>query len=602
MQLSFRRTRGSLLAAIAAITLPFVLLSPLAALADDDSPSGSVARISVMTGSVAVQRGDSATPVDAALNAPILPADYITTGADSRAEVQFDGTSMVRLGENVQLRFSRIDPASRELQLAEGTVEVRLLHGADGTTSIDTPSVTVQPKEGGSYRVSVTSDGETRVTVRSGRADIITPQGTQSAVPGSTLVATGTAANPILQSSDAIALDQFDRFNQDRDQLYPQAVAQAPYVNTNIDGVSDLSGYGRWVPDPMYGEVWAPYNVATDWAPYRVGRWAWEDGYGWTWISAEPWGWAPYHYGSWYHSPAYGWAWLPPRPGLFAPPWRPALVAFIGFGGGGGIGLSFGNIGWVPLAPGEPFHPWFGGRTEFVTNISVTHVYRNAMFSGASAVTAEQFRSGSFRQTLAVSPATMRSAHVFNGAVPVVPTGANLRYSDRAVSPQLAARSSAFSQRTFAGNASPSARVPFEQQRTAFASAAHLSAPERGANATHAFSAPSQNGTARGAAGSPWDRFNAARVPASSVRLEPRATSPVAHSASAPARNDAWSRFNNGNGQTTRPAASAARTPYDRTSTSYQRQSRADARATRAPNGGRSSGSSPRPRPERTRR
>ncbi len=57
-----------------------------------------------------------------------------------------------------------------------------------------------------------------------------------------------------------------------------------------------------------------------------------------------------------------------------------AAVVGIGIGVGG-----FGNIGWVPLAPYEAFHPWWGAayagglnRGVSITNINVTAAYRNA--------------------------------------------------------------------------------------------------------------------------------------------------------------------------------------------------------------------------------
>src|ERR1700735_4394448 len=125
MHLSFFRRPNALLIAVAALFIP--LSAPLAAQADEDPGAVGVARISLIDGSVAVQRGDSAAPVDAAVNAPVLPEDYVTTGDGSHAEVQFDGLSMLRLGDNVQMRFTRIDPGNRQLQLAQGTVELRLL-------------------------------------------------------------------------------------------------------------------------------------------------------------------------------------------------------------------------------------------------------------------------------------------------------------------------------------------------------------------------------------------------------------------------------------------------------------------------------------------
>src|SRR5579863_7195918 len=57
-----------------------------------------VVRVSVVEGSVVVQRGDSDVQTNAVRNAPMLPGDYISTGKTSRAELQFDGYTAVRLG------------------------------------------------------------------------------------------------------------------------------------------------------------------------------------------------------------------------------------------------------------------------------------------------------------------------------------------------------------------------------------------------------------------------------------------------------------------------------------------------------------------------
>jgi hypothetical protein len=256
--------------------------------------------------------------------------------------VEITGGTAVRLGEGVQLRFTHLDNDARALQLAAGTVELRLMRGTDGTSTIDTPSISIRPRSSGSYRVTVTPDGQTLVTVRSGDAEILAPQGDSSLGVGSTLVAQGPASGPTITSQDAVALDAFDGFNQERDARYEHAQADSAYVDEDVTGVADLDAYGHWVSDATYGQVWTPTVVAADWSPYRDGRWVWEDGFGWTWVAAEPWGWAPYHYGSWFHSPEYGWAWYPPRPAAIVPVWRPALVAFFSFGGGGGGGFGVG--------------------------------------------------------------------------------------------------------------------------------------------------------------------------------------------------------------------------------------------------------------------
>lgn len=505
MHLSFNLRPTALLAAVAAILLP--LAAPLAARADGEDPNGvGVARISLIDGSVAVQRGDSAAPVDAAVNAPVLAADYVTTGDASHAEVQFDGTSAVRLGDNVQMRFTRLDPGNRQLQLAQGTIELRLLRGADGENDIDTPSVSIRPLDPGSYRVTVDPDGRTLITVRSGRAEVVMPQGDQVVTSGNALLAQGPASSPSVQTVEAVAIDDFDNFNRDRDAYETPALASNEYVNPNVQGVADLDANGRWVPDNPYGQVWVPSNVAADWAPYRDGRWVSEGYYGWTWVGAEPWGWAPYHYGRWYHSAAYGWAWYPGSRAAAAV-WQPALVAFVGFGGGGGIGIGFGNIGWVPLAPFEPFHPWWGrgfnNRTGDVA-VGAPHVYRNALFNGATFVNHERFIQGRFDHPSVMTSTQFRSAQVVRGAVPVVPSQANLRFTDRSAPANLAVRSS-FTQRSFAGNAGVVQRTPFEQQRAAMTGGRPASTvPDR---------APAQTNFAPAGRGSndPWSRFGATR-------------------------------------------------------------------------------------------
>jgi len=525
-------------AIILSLILPLAL--PLAASAQDDgitappsfsngednsnssTSTTSVARIDAISGDVAIQRGDASDNLAAVPNAPVLAADYVTTGQTGRAEVGFDGRSAVRLGENVQIRFTNVDPADRQMQLAAGTIDLRLFGDTDGQSAIDTPSVSIVPRTAGSFRVSVDANGETAVTVRNGRADIVTPQGTQSLEPGTTLIADGEAANPQIQTQPAIALDNFDSYNGDRDHLYVAATSSSQYVNTNIQGVGDLSANGNWVDDGTYGNVWIPTTVAAGWAPYRNGNWVWEDSFGWTWVAAEPWGWAPYHYGRWYFSTAYhNWAWYPPAPGRFAPAWSPALVGFVGFNiGAANVGVGFGNIGWVPLAPFEAFHPWWGphatafGNPGYNNNVR----FRNLAVNNAmTSVTRENFQAGRFGNPYVVSQQELRTIHTtpMQGALPIVPSQANLRFTQHSAAASLAVRPGLMN-RTFAGRpAFAPQRMPFSEQQASVSRATHVafgsetgSAPSfsRGAgSAAPAFARPGASSN------DPWQRFGANR-------------------------------------------------------------------------------------------
>ncbi len=438
-----------------------------------------VARISVAQGDISVKRADSGDTFAAALNAPVTAGDYITTGADARGEVEFDFGASLRLAPGTQLRFTDLQQDHHQLQLAQGTVDLRLFRGLGSHPEVQTPAATIRPDENGSYRVTVTDDGNTEVTVRAGRADVETSAGTQSLEAGPTLLVTGTADSAHVRTIDTVALDSFDAFNRQRDQ-YAERAHDWAYVDAGYVGADDLDQYGHWSDVPGYGQAWQPADVAPGWAPYNTGRWVWEPYYGWSWVDVAPWGYAPYHYGRWFYANS-GWFWSPgitvaagpvfySAPVVFYPHpvyYRPALVAFFSFGAGGGyrggigfggLSIGFGNVGWCPLAPFEPFHPWYGpgfggnvyNRTvvnnvtnnyygnRYVTNTnngSITN-YRNINApGGAVAVNNANFASGNFSHLESVHAAQLTNAAPVRGVVPVVPTAANLAYSGHALTP-----------------------------------------------------------------------------------------------------------------------------------------------------------------------
>jgi hypothetical protein len=90
-------------------------------------------------------------------------------------------------------------------------------------------------------------------------------------------------------------------------------------------GCEDLDRYGTWSVTVELGPVWTPSSLPAGWEPYRFGRWAWAQPWGWTWIDDLPWGFAPFHYGRW--ALAHGrWVWVP-GPRVHQPVYRPMIVA-----------------------------------------------------------------------------------------------------------------------------------------------------------------------------------------------------------------------------------------------------------------------------------
>jgi hypothetical protein len=493
--------------ALIGVTLTSALPAPAEQAPDKNGPG--VARVSVIQGSAVVQRGDSQTQTAAVRNAPLLPGDYISTGATSRAELQFDGFTAVRLGGNVQARITNNDPNNRQMQLADGTAEIGLVRGGQ-PIQIDTPSATVRAQDVGDYRISIGKDGSSWVTVRRGRVDVVTPQRTYALEQGRTLIARGSASNPSITYTSAVGFDSFDDFNAKRDQTMIAALSASPNLNPSIAGYDNLDAYGQWQDVAGYGQAWVP-DQSADWAPYRDGSWTWEGGYGWTWVGNEPWGWAPYHYGRWFYANGYGWAWYPPAYGYGYNTWSPALVGFFGFGVGVSIGFGYPNLGWCPLAPYESYYPWypgwawtgfgwgwpgygyggygygggFYGGTRIVNVTNIYNTYRNFRHGGASGTGFGRFQHGTISgHTVAVTSGSLHG-HVgtIHGAVPVRPTANNLRFSGRTVGARTQF-SKAFDSPRFATNRALAARSSFAEQQRGVSQAIHGTARGQSAAVT----------------------------------------------------------------------------------------------------------------------
>ena len=341
---------------VTALTISALLLLPATGLAADAQTP--VAHVSFANGTVTLRSGGGEVRA-AAVNMPLFVGDELSTDRGALAEIQLDAATMIRVGARTHVLVTDLAAGHRELRLDRGDVEMRVFRQA-ADARVRTPSITVVAKQTGAYRVSVGQNEETEVVVHSGRAGIPLPGGGELALlPGTTLVAGGSPSNPEISYRSTIASDDFDRWNEQRDGQTSKDVAYADTTLNPALAANALDGYGRWLNYGSYGSAWSPF-VGAGWAPYTLGSWINTPLFGPTWLSSEPWGWAPYHYGRWVYDAAYGWLWVPGS----AAAWAPALVGFIPLFTSNPFGTSpFGpNIGWVPLAPGEFYQPWWGGQ------------------------------------------------------------------------------------------------------------------------------------------------------------------------------------------------------------------------------------------------
>ena len=458
--------------------------------AQPDQPAPGVARLSYAQGSVSTQRGDNGEWVATSVNSPVAVGDRVSTSQGARAEIQLDYANVVRLSDGATVKIANISRENVQVQVGQGLVTYSLLQGAEASAEIDTPNASIHPSGPGVYRINVTPDGQTELTVREGSAEVTEPQGSAQVEHGQTITIQGTA-NPQYKISSAPPNDSWDAWNGERDHRTSNAQS---WHNTDryYTGSEDLDGYGTWSEVPDYGQVWTPAQ-GPSWAPYSAGRWVWEPYYGWTWVSYEPWGWAPYHYGRWF---VYGgnWVWWPGPvvgyPGYY-PVWSPAYVSFFGWGGGGwgfgigfGFGWGFGHVGWLPCGPGDWYHPWWGhwgGRfntynVSSIHNTTVVNNYHNGfgpigprgehsfsnvnealrndrVRSGFSSMDSNRFGREGVSGHQSISASEFRQASMVSGKMPISPSRESYSPTGRTASASSYRNAPSASQHFFAGNA-----------------------------------------------------------------------------------------------------------------------------------------------------
>ena len=340
---------------------------------DRIDPPARVGRLADLTGQVWLWSPDGGEWIGAQRNRPLTTGDRIATDANSRAEVNI-GSTTLRLDGGSEVEVLRLDDRQISLRLHSGTAAARLRtrESADEFELV-TDEGRFRATRAGRYRIDRDEEA-TFVTVDSGQGSFA---GNRSALT----VAAGQRAEFWLGGGDRLeyrmverARDSFASWTYERDQRDDRS-ASARYVSPEMTGVEDLDRYGRWEQNPEYGALWIPRGVATDWAPYSTGHWAWVQPWGWTWVDDAPWGFAPFHYGRWVNVRNV-WCWAPGTR-VQRPVYAPALVAWVG-GNALSLSISGGSrapaVGWFPLSPREVYVPSYRHSPSYVREVNVTHI------------------------------------------------------------------------------------------------------------------------------------------------------------------------------------------------------------------------------------
>ena len=363
---------------LAGVTLAFsglALSAPNYGSGQAVDPPTRVARLSLIRGDVSFVPAGENDWVQAQLNRPLITGDKLWTDRNSRTELEI-GSSTIRMDQSTSFDFLNLDDKTAQVELTQGTLNLRVRRLYDTQSyEIDTPTLAFVVNRVGEYRVTVEPNGRaTTVSVFHGGGDTYGEGNARFSIEEGQSVTFNDAQLQNYQSNNLPQSDDFQSFSSQRDERWDHSKSRQ-YVSEDVIGYEDLDDNGDWNEVPEYGHVWYPRTVSVGWSPYQNGHWGWVGAYGWSWVDDEPWGFAPSHYGRWAYIDN-RWGWSPGRIDV-RPVYAPALVAFIG-GGGGGISIGFGSgpVGWFPLGYNDAYYPGYRVSQNYFNNINIssTHI------------------------------------------------------------------------------------------------------------------------------------------------------------------------------------------------------------------------------------
>ena len=318
--------------------------------------------------------------------------DKVRTDKGARAEIILPNNTWARIDQSSQVELLSLNNDETAVHMVYG--EARFYNkGSDSRITVTTPFGYVTSPGHTSFDLYVS---DTSVAITSLKGSVFFTRENQRSrhevMAGSgSLVADGHSITARMASTNL----QWDAWNAERDDLWARRMrgggTSAKYLPPPInDQAYVLEDYGVWERvyyNGHYGYFWRPVHVSVGWAPFTVGRWAlWYGDH--VWIPGEPFGYVTHHYGNWVYVGPH-WYWAPPAVSIGVYVSHPGLSVRFGWNPGRVGWIHFGvNVGWVPLAPHEPYycHRHWGPRTIVVRDVHVTNVHVNQYVNVSRAV------------------------------------------------------------------------------------------------------------------------------------------------------------------------------------------------------------------------
>lgn len=316
-------------------------------------------------------------------DAPWGKHDTVYTDEHGRAEFLMPNNTWVRINGDTQIQLLELEDNLTEVDLASGVARFYNKGSGAVVKAITFYGYVMAPEET-SFDVYVDDHSVEIIALKGTVSFFHRTTGTKyEVIAGSSSI---RADRRQVRAGEGLGDHAWNSWNQERDHLWAKRRAlqgeSVTYLPPRLyDEAYVLEDHGRWQRvyyDGAYRIFWRPVYVGAGWSPFTVGRWMMWCGHH-TWIPYEPFGYITHHYGNWVVVGGF-WYWAPPvtwitfqrYPSLlnvgFA--WYPGRVAWI---------HHHDYVGWIPLAPFEPYYCYrrWGPHTVVVNNVNITNITIN---------------------------------------------------------------------------------------------------------------------------------------------------------------------------------------------------------------------------------
>jgi hypothetical protein len=371
------------------ITLPHGI-HPAAAreLNDWEEPDAVlVGRISHVEGHLSRFDPETERWVSTTREAPFGTDDLLRTDPDARAEIILPNNTWARIDGDTQIELSALAPRITEVDL---TLGIGRFYNKSTVAEISatTPFGRITAPPGAAFDLYVSEVGVDIVAVQnsvffshnaSSRRHEVRSDSSALFADMQEITAVASAGDP-----------EWGAWNKSMDGLWTERMASRgesatylpPELHTEAHALDKHGHWERVYYQGRYYRFWRPVHVSVSWSPFAWGAWVvWHGDH--VWIPHEPFGYVTHHYGNWIFTAGH-WYWTPPVTSVMVRARLPLLHIGFGWYPGRVSWIHSGaHVGWIPLAPHEPYytHRHWGRRSiaaaRWKGRIHRRHVYKH---------------------------------------------------------------------------------------------------------------------------------------------------------------------------------------------------------------------------------